>query len=192
MYQAMSLVLACFVHLWDCINPVIPRVASVIQDLLPVDVIPMRHSVLFQILISALYSELINNRCTDIHKAVSFLKKTEEEHFVNKLQEMKTDKNLLYKNDPSQSSSASIESIALAIAEALCYIDEDNKHTEQIDEFLEQIKRNVKTERSSPLIIQPTVAFELLASHLSMTEYGKSSLKVCNITNTVLVIEFFH
>lgn len=186
MYQAMSLVLACFVHQWDCISPVLPRIASLIQDILPVDVSPLRHSVLLQMLISALYTELISNGEADAQKSIKFLNdqtKMQEQNFVNKMQDTKADENFTSYKSLSQSDGvpASTESIALAVAEALCSIDEDNKHTEQIDEFLEYIKKDVDLKRASDndqSLEQNSILFELLASNLLMTDYGTNSLKV--------------
>lgn len=184
MYQAMSLVLASFVHLWDCICPVLPRIAFLIQDILPINVIPLRHSVLLQMLVSALYTEFIKNRGFETQKTVNFVNeqiREQEENFVNNLQDLKATENAINDKRLSQTSgiSTSTESIALAIAEALCCIDEDNKHTEQIDEFLDYIKKDVDLKKPlHPLIQHNKVSYELLASNLSMTAYGKSSLKV--------------
>lgn len=192
MYQAMSLVLACFVHLWDCVCPVLPRIAFLVQDILPIDVIPLRHSVLLQLLISALYTELINSRQIDTQKTVKLIAeqtKAHDENFVNKLQDMKVAENVIRHKHLSQSDgiSASTESIALAIAESLCCIDEENKHTEQIDEFLEYTKKDVylKTPLHPPLD-KNKVSLEILSSNLSMTDYGKSSLKVCFYSKVLL------
>lgn len=183
MYQAMSLVLACFSQLWDCVNPVLPKIASLIQDILPVDVIPLRHSALLQVLVSALYTELIVKSKGETQKAVRFEDQAttvQEENNVNQLRDANN-----YANKKSSSSfdgtANSAEAIALAVAEALCSIDEDNKHTEQIDEFLDQVKAdaemNEALQEHVPLE-QSQVRLEILASDLLMTQYGKSSLKV--------------
>lgn len=39
---------------------------------------------------------------------------------------------------------SSVSSVALAIAEALCSIDEENKHTEQIQNFIKQTQQSVE------------------------------------------------
>lgn len=41
---------------------------------------------------------------------------------------------------------SSVSSVAMCLAEALCSIDEDNKHTEQIQKFLQQIQKPVQNE----------------------------------------------
>lgn len=174
-YQAMSLVVACFAQLWDCVDPVLPRIASLIQDILPVDVIPLHRSALLQILISALYTEFITRSATEKKKAVKFLndQTAEEENVVNQIQDTKGGSKKSYSFDGD---GQCVESLSLALAEALCSIDEDNKHTEQIDEFLDQTKGDV--ECVSTLEEQNSAQLEILASDLLMSYYGKSSLKV--------------
>lgn len=95
--------------------------------------------------------------------------------------------------DGSHSSSSSI---ALAVAEALCSIDEDNKHTTQINEFIEKSKAPLKLSNQFGLGDFPEFA-ELfqegdvpganaerasdaasLTSQLLMTSPGRDSLRV--------------
>lgn len=182
MYQAMSLVLAYFAQMWDCVNPTLSKVASLIQDILPIDVIPLGHSALLQILISALYTELITKYKGCAQKSVKFFSDqttVQEENSVNQLRDLKVDGS---KESTSLDGPAySADSIALAVAEALCSIDEDNKHTEQIEEFLNQVKIDVEMNEALnehvPLE-QSAVRLEILASDLLMMQYGKSTLKV--------------
>lgn len=44
-----------------------------------------------------------------------------------------------------------ISSIAMALAEALCSIDEDSKHTEQIKQFLKQTTQTIENEEDFSL-----------------------------------------
>lgn len=39
---------------------------------------------------------------------------------------------------------SSVSSVALALAEALCSIDEENKHTDQIQKFLKQTEQPIE------------------------------------------------
>lgn len=183
MYQTMAIVLGSFSQLWDCVNPVFPKIASLFQEILPVDVTPLRDSALLQLLVSALYTELQQEAKTqDSEKNVRFSKSMslKEENNVSNGCEAKHE-NLEHKNSIASfdGTSSSVESIALAIAEALCSIDEDNKHTEQIDEFLEQARMELDdSENDFALDASSPVDLEIMASELLSTQYGKQSLKV--------------
>lgn len=182
MYQTMSIVLGCFSQLWDCVNPTIPRLTALLQEILPVDVIPLRNSALLQILVSSLYTELLHKAQAQEKKSVSFFKDVsvkDEPHISNSHHKGK--EALEHKNSVTSfdGTCSSVDSIALAIAEALCSIDEDNKHTEQIDDFLNDVNAGMETSEAcnaenalSPLEISA------MASDLLGTPYGKRSLRV--------------
>lgn len=184
MYQTMAIVLGCFSQLWDCVNPVFPKIASLFQEILPVDVTPLRDSALLQLLVSALYTELQQEAFVqDGERTVRFSKSmsVKEENNVPNGCEAKHEQTLEHKNSVASfdGSASSVESIALAIAEALCSIDEDNKHTEQIDEFLEQARMELNDiETDFTLDASSPVDLEIMASELLSTQYGKQSLKV--------------
>lgn len=174
MYQAMLIILGSYSQLWDCVDSALPRVASLIQDMLPADIIPLNHSALIQILISALYTELLhqselpNKHVKFTDSAVSpTTKQTEHKKSVTSF-----DGTLSSYND-----------IALAVAESLCSIDEDNKHTDQIEEFLEQVKDNLDffedgSKEGSSKVEETEQVTEVLVSDILMTTHGKKSLKV--------------
>lgn len=152
-YQAMLITLGCFSQLWDCINSVLPRISNLIQDTLPANVIPLNHSALIQILISALYSDLLRQSELIHHKHVKF--------------------------SPETSLVQSEGELALTIAESLCSIDEDNKHTDQIEEFLEQAKNNLEPSENALFTIENVdQVTEVLVSDILMTSHGKKSLKI--------------
>lgn len=181
MYQAMSLVLACFTQMWECVDPALSKIAFIIQDMLPIDVVPLRHSTLLQILISALYTELITKCKGKTYKVVKFAtdqNTAQNENNVNQMRDLKADENRAVSLDGVETS---IESVALAVAEALCSIDEDNKHTEQIDEFLDLVKADMEINeafKEQVTLEQSSIRLETLASDLLATHYGKRSLKV--------------
>lgn len=168
MYQAMKLILACFSQFWDCIHWSLPQIANLLQEHIQVDVIPLNHSCLLQILVSALYTFL--------------LKKSEkcpkEVRFAESPKEKKTEKAV----SSFDATNSNPESIALAVAEALCSIDEDNKHTDQIEDLLEQVKnsrRNLaSTSQGSSRIESSQQTAEIIVSDILMTFNGKESLKV--------------
>lgn len=134
-----------------------------LQDIIPNDITPLNNSALIQILISALYSEMLQF-CED--------KETVRFSTPNK-------KNSITSLEPAFSS---VENIALAVAEALCTIDEDNKHTDQLEEFLEQVKDNLFTCDFSlegcKRVDTMSLVSEVLVSDLLATKNGKHSLKV--------------
>lgn len=180
MYQAMLITLACFSQLWDGVSSILPKIASLIQDILPVDVTPLNHSVLLQILISSLYTDLLHH-AENKAKEVKFSSKFSTDSSPNRdtVQTQSMHKNSVCSFDGTLSSH---EAIALAVAESLCSIDEDNKHTDQIDEFLEQVKDNSElydcsTDGSSRVEGNEQMT-EILASDILMTVHGKKSLKV--------------
>lgn len=152
-YQAMLITLGCVSQLWDCINGVLPRVSNLIQDILPATIVPLSHSALIQILISALYSDLLRHSELTQQKHVKF--STE--------------------NTAIQSEAE----IALIISESLCSIDEDNKHTDQIEDFLEQVKDNLgPLENGFFNVERIDQETEILVSDILMTSHGKKSLKI--------------
>lgn len=190
MYQAMSIVLACFSQLWECVNPVFPQIAMLFQDILPLNVTPLAHSVLLQLLISALYSELLKQ--AQQSKSVKFPSdnaegKSETNLVANGYQKQSSTLNvekdvLEHKNSITSfdaAASNSEESVVLALAEALCSIDEDNKHTEQIEQFLDDVRENLRgLSAQAKHAEQSFHTLEIIASDLLSTSYGKRSLKV--------------
>ncbi|XP_063912179.1 uncharacterized protein LOC135129022 isoform X1 [Zophobas morio] len=174
MYQAMLVILGCYSQLWDCVNTVLPRVSTLIQDLLPADVTPLNHSALIQILISALYTELLRQSELEQNKKVKFSGVPAETPA-----KVPEHKNSITSFEGSCSSPGDI---ALAVAESLCSIDEDNKHTDQIEEFLEQVKDSLEMfddsgEEGSSRVEGSEQITEVLVSDILMTMHGKKSLK---------------
>jgi protein KIAA0825 len=180
MYQAMTIILACFIQFWNCMNTTVPRIAFLFQDILPAGIKPLGKSVLLQILISGLYSEF-RGKAECLKNNVKFFERklTKNESSINN----NTDEPLQHKNSVcSFDSTASPESIALAVAEALCGIDEDNKHTEEIDELLTQAKLTLESEdklsKGCDRVEQSLQMSEILVSDLLISCEGKRSLKV--------------
>lgn len=181
----MSIILACFSQLWDCVPPSIARTASYIADILPSEIHPIGNSVLLQILVSALYTALL-----DKSEKYSQNQKTEEESkpddkgpSTSRVQQSESNAEEIKNSTASFDGIAStMESIALALCESLCSIDEDNKHTEQIEELLDNVNKSsaesdIPTEGCKRVESSQQMV-EILASDLLMTFEGKKGLKV--------------
>lgn len=168
MYQAMALILACFSQFWDCIRCTLPQICNLLQELIPAHIIPLNHSCLLQILVSALYSYLLKKSEKE-QKEVRFAVSPKKEHAEKAVTSF----------DATNSTPASISQ---AVAEALCSIDEDNKHTDQIEDLLEQVsnwKKGCEAESpGSERVETGQEVTEILVSDLLMTSDGSSSLKV--------------
>lgn len=57
--QAMDIALDCLIQLVECLPTSVLRAAAVLEDAIPADVHPMSGSVLLQLIIAALYSQLL-------------------------------------------------------------------------------------------------------------------------------------
>uniref|UniRef100_A0A6V7HMZ1 Uncharacterized protein n=1 Tax=Bracon brevicornis TaxID=1563983 RepID=A0A6V7HMZ1_9HYME len=124
----MSLALACITELFVSAPIGILRAASTIDESMPAHCHPIGGSVLVQIFCAALYSSLLQ---------IS-LKSPRSIHPVDKSDVEETPRSVAesYSFDPYDRSAA-----ATALAEALCSIDEDNKHTDQIQALLSLIHK---------------------------------------------------
>lgn len=56
----MSLCLSCFSQMWDCLPRSLITISKLISDVLPATSMPVGNSVLLQLLLTALYEELVN------------------------------------------------------------------------------------------------------------------------------------
>jgi hypothetical protein len=75
---------------------------------------------------------------------------------------------------------------AIALSEALCSIDEDNKHTAQIDNLLEVIRKSVERKKAAVNLYEikdVTCIIETYADQLAFTEIGRNSMKVTSFSN---------
>lgn len=169
MYQAMSLIIACFSQYWDYVNPALNKISSILQDFILTETVPLNNSVLVQILVCALYSYLLK-KSQEVKKEVRIDDNPEATHH-------RTSSIVSI-----ESASTSPEAISLAVAESLCSIDEDNKHTDQIEEFLEQVKsdcRVVECEDGLSMRMETNqLLAEVVVSDILETASGRRSLKV--------------
>ncbi|XP_065157535.1 uncharacterized protein [Atheta coriaria] len=167
MYQASSIVLTAFTQLWDCIGPELFIISSMLQDLLSTSVVPMGNSVLLQFLISGLYSELLESSTSNPPSVTIHLE---------------DDKGNKAKDSLFDGTKSTPEEIALAVAEALCGIDEDNKHTEEINALLHEAKRATEDNPMNTEGIRRAThsdnVLEVMTSLLLSSKQGKRSLKI--------------
>ncbi|XP_013172114.1 PREDICTED: uncharacterized protein LOC106121150 isoform X1 [Papilio xuthus] len=203
MYQTMSLCLSCISRSLDCIPRCFTNAADVIEGTLPSNVSPVGGSVLLQMLVTIIYEELQNWAKKEILKEETV--GNGEAHNLNAKQNRAKVKQVrirtLAASNPSSSVSfdaahSTPSSIALAIAEALCSIDEDDKHTQEIQTLVAQTKRTFKISDQFGLEDFPEFAvfFEegsvpasnaerdsdaaILTNQILMTSSGRDSLRV--------------
>lgn len=114
----MALAITSMAEMWDCIPQSLYGVTSALGDIICTEVRPLAESVLIQVLFSALYTKLLE-------AAKSF--PSPEEPPASDAR-------------PQTPSSMSKSAICILLAEASCCIDEDNKHTEAINDLIRQAK----------------------------------------------------
>ncbi|XP_013144953.1 PREDICTED: uncharacterized protein LOC106108347 [Papilio polytes] len=203
MYQTMSLCLSCISRSLDCVPRCVSTAADVIERSLPGNVSPVGGCVLLQMLLTVLYEELQKWAKKELVKEKTV--GNGEAHNLNAKQNRAKVKHVRIRTlataNPSSSVSfdaahSSPSSIALAVAEAICSIDEDNKHTQEIQNIVELTKRNFKLSDQFGLEDFPEFAvfFEegsvpasnaerdsdaaILTNQILMTSSGRDSLRV--------------
>lgn len=107
----MSQALTYFTELLICLPSSVLTLSNFLTELLPANIHPMGQSIFLQLLLSALYTELINSS---------------EKQLMIPGQVPIDGKILLNIRDQ--------------LAEALCYIDEDDKHAQQMAEFVSRVQ----------------------------------------------------
>ncbi|KAK2583104.1 hypothetical protein KPH14_009131 [Odynerus spinipes] len=162
MYQAMSLALGCFVELHVTVPTTILRTALALNDNVPARCHPLGGSVLLQIFCAALYTAFLDvsaNGQTDLRSTTAM--------------EINVDSGPFNSHDRIATSSA--------LAEAICSIDEDNKHTTQIDYFSQVVRESVKMTDQNPRSTElesMTRIVETYTDELLFTSAGRRSLKI--------------
>ncbi|KAI4500810.1 hypothetical protein M0802_004021 [Mischocyttarus mexicanus] len=163
MYQAMSLALACFTELHVTTPITILRLALALNNNIPARCHPLGNSVLLQIFSAALYS--------------TFLEVAQKDDRTDTQNTISIDTNLESSSFNTQDKIASSN----ALAEAICSIDEDNKHTAQIDYFSQTIQDRVEAMDQNPRcekLKNLTTIIETYTDELLLTKTGRQSLKI--------------
>lgn len=120
-YQAMSLTLACLTELYVCAPLGVLRAGLAMNDNLPAHCHPIGGSVILQLFCASLYSALLEVSVSgDAVEAQSEPRRSPTDAA----------------SEPSSFDPRNRFASATALAEALCSIDEDNKHTDQIESLL--------------------------------------------------------
>ncbi|XP_015437868.1 PREDICTED: uncharacterized protein LOC107193012 [Dufourea novaeangliae] len=162
-YQAMSLVIGCFTELYVTLPIAILKTALALNDTVPAHCHPISGNVLFHILCVSLYTALLefSTNCKL------------ETKFSGSPKETYRELNLFESSDTS--------SVVTTLAEAICSIDEDNKHTSQIDDFFQLVNENIQRTNTTPgikeLTSMPSI-IEMCTDELLFTESGRQALKV--------------
>lgn len=107
----MSQALTYFTELLICLPSSVLTLSNFLTELLPANIHPMGQSIFLQLLLSALYTELINS----------------------------SEKQLMIPGQVPIDSKILLN-IRDQLAEALCYIDEDDKHAQQMAEFVSRVQ----------------------------------------------------
>ncbi|CAG4916958.1 unnamed protein product [Colias eurytheme] len=201
MYQTMSICLACISRSLQCVPKSFFNTGEVIQKALPSNINPVGGSVVLQMLITVVYEELLKWAKKEAAKQGNM--SNGEAHDMNvrhrprpkqvKIASMYTTTSSSISFDGSHSSPSSI---ALAVAEALCSIDEEDKHTAEIEALVAETKKTYTISDQFGLEDFPEFAefFEegnvpasnaekasdaaALTSQILMTSAGRDSLRV--------------
>ncbi|XP_014469110.1 PREDICTED: uncharacterized protein LOC106741512 [Dinoponera quadriceps] len=163
-YQAMSLAIGCFAELYVTASSPVLRAAFALNDKIPAHCRPIGGNVLLQVLCAALYSTLldVSSRCRNESQGTP--------------SSADTSCCELSPFNPYDKSTA-----ATTLAEAICSIDEDNKHTAQIDSFLLLVKESLERESENPRnseLQNMTCVIETYTDELLFTNTGRRSLKI--------------
>ncbi|XP_046432279.1 uncharacterized protein LOC124185487 isoform X1 [Neodiprion fabricii] len=162
-YQTMSLALACFSELYICTPAGLLRTASRINNNIPANCHPIGGSVLLQIMCAALYTNFSKVRADPSTNSTASTSSNEPQLVAG-----------LDRNDTV--------SLAIALGEAICSIDEDDKHTLQISSLLSSINERLESDDLRWPGIDPEgmpyVVAQAYADELLLTSEGRLAIKV--------------
>ncbi|VVD04676.1 unnamed protein product [Leptidea sinapis] len=166
MYQTMSLCLTCISRSLECVPRCLVTVTSSLQTALPCGVRAVGGSIFLQMLITRLYDEMIR------YAAIESTKETTA-----------TSSSVSFDGSHSTSSS-----IALAIAEALCSIDEDDKHTTEIEQLVADTRKTCTLTSNFGLEDYPEFA-DFFEEELSIQESSDDNV---SLSRAPLLYTMFH
>ncbi|XP_055315065.1 uncharacterized protein LOC129575443 [Sitodiplosis mosellana] len=115
-YQTMALAISCLTEMLDCLPNNLFILTSTLGEIISTEVRPLGESVLVQTLFSALYTKFIEISEKDVA------------------------------NKTGETTALSKSSICTTLAEAICSIDEDNKHTEGIQNLITKAQYYITTD----------------------------------------------
>ncbi|XP_023245520.1 uncharacterized protein LOC106647281 [Copidosoma floridanum] len=180
--QAMSMALEYLDHLHDCIPHGVLRIALAMDDNVPAHCRPIGGSVALQLLCSALYTALLEEGKNS----------PESGDCSSPTQESEV-------HEPTSASSSvkySRSASAIAFAEAICSIDEGDKHTAEINNLLKSIRAFVEDQlkiESYYQVNDEMCIIEICTDEIAFEEVGRKSLKIVHeylmrISDTLLEI----
>lgn len=112
----MALAISCLTEMLDCLPNNLFILTSTLGEIISTEVRPLGESVLIQTLFSALYTKFIEIAEKDVA------------------------------NKSGETTALSKSSICTTLAEAICSIDEDNKHTEGIQNLITKAQHYITTD----------------------------------------------
>lgn len=112
----MALAISCLTEMLDCLPNNLFVLTSMLGEIISTEVRPLGESVLIQTLFSALYTKFIEIAEKDVA------------------------------NKTGETTALSKSSICTTLAEAICSIDEDNKHTEGIQNLITKAQHYIMTD----------------------------------------------
>ncbi|XP_058792263.1 uncharacterized protein LOC131664857 [Phymastichus coffea] len=166
-YQTMSLVLCSIDELHNCMPLGVLQIALAMDENVPAHCRPIGGSVILQVICSTLYSALLDE-ATSLDSAALQQRNLRAGVRIQEPEISTID---------TQNKSAS----AIALSEALCSIDEDNKHTAQIDDLLAAIRDSINRRCATNNIEgveDVTSIIEMYTDRLAFTDIGRHSLKI--------------
>lgn len=139
MYQAMALAISCLAEMSDCVPSCLYTVTNALTEILPTDVKPLGGSVLIQTLFAALYTKLLEN--IQIEDAAAAAAATAAATRAGSGVLGRATARATTSTAPLDGSKPlSRATLCGMLAEAICSIDEDNKHTEALEGLIRVVR----------------------------------------------------
>lgn len=135
----MALAVSCLTEILDCLPNNVFVITTTLSEIISTEIRPLGDSVLIQTLFSALYTKLIEIADKDapirLNEAPATVKAA--------TQTTTTTVTTTLTPAPTTTTAFSKSSICTMLAEAVCAIDEDNKHTEGINNLITKVQNYV-------------------------------------------------
>lgn len=169
----MALAVSCLTEILDCLPNNLFAITTTLSEIISTEIRPLGDSVLIQTLFSALYTKLIEIADKDaaVRTADTITTQTVATATVSHAPPTKT------------TAALSKSSICTMLAEAVCSIDEDNKHTESINNLIGKAQNYVD---AVELHNDPMYCNEFV----EMCKNAGNSASLCGNDSTANIFEF--
>lgn len=127
----MALAISCLTEMLDCLPNNFFAITSMLGEIISTEIRPLGESVLMQTLFSALYTKFVEIAEKDAATTTSMTMTTA----------------------PTTAIALSKSSICTTLAEAICSIDEDNKHTESIHSLVAKAQNYVAAFEGNDILV---------------------------------------